>query len=369
MKRLGTFIFVFLMLNYVFAQKKPFTFEHKGKTQDIEARMKMRKVNGMNMQIYHNGKLDTTILKGYADRTHKAKVTEHTLFQVGMMSSAVGNFLVLKAVSAGKIALEKNVNDYLQSWKIPAPNNEIITVSDLLMHIPNFNLRDKTRGYKMDAKVPTLLQILKGEKPAHHKEIKLLANQNPFSFDQYAAPLILQQLLEDTYKMPFAQIAAQELFQPLGMTESTFEMNLSAEQQKLAAVGYRHSGRKLYKNYRNHPDAIASGLWTTPNDYAKFVFHVFAAAKGEDNSLINKDLAMKCVLAQNNKDRSYLFGVGDKYHFYLGGASYGYRTQFEANFETGNLVAIFLNSHENWQFLNIDCLNVANDYLKAKDKK
>ena len=366
MKLLHTLFLIFFGLTTAFSQNSAFTFEYKGKTQNLDERVKMRKVNGMNMQIYRNGTLDTTILKGYADPQHKVWVTEHTLFQVGTMGGAIGNFLVLKAANQGKIKLENNVNDYLTSWKLQTPNNEIITVEQLIVHYPKFAQMYKSRGYKRNWKTPTVLQLLKGEKPARRKAIEVLEGKNADSFDQYSAPLVLQQMLEDVYKMPFAAIVAQEVLVPLGMTESTFNLNLSKEQEKLAAIGYTHSGRRLVKGHRLHPDAIASGLWTTPTDYAKFVFHVYNAAKGIDNSLISKDLAMKCVKSQKGDNRTYLFGVGENNH-YLGGASYGYRTQFEGDFEKGNLIVIFLNSHENWQFLNIDCLNAGARYLKMKE--
>ena len=368
MKLLHALFFIFCGINMAFSQNSVFTFEHKGKMQNLAERMKMRKVNGMNLQIYRNSTLDTTILKGYADPRQKVLVTEHTLFQAGTMGGAIGNFLVLKAASEGRIKLENNVNDYLTSWKLATPHQQIVTIEQLIVHYPKFAKMYKSRGYKRNWKMPTLLQLLKGEKPAKRKAIQLLEGKNPDSFDQYSAPLILQQMLEDVYQMPFAQIAEREILQPLGMNESTFNLNLSKEQEKYAAIGYTHAGRRLSKGHRLHPDAVASGLWTTPSDYTKFVFHVYDAARGIDNRLINKELAMKCVKSQKGDNRTYLFGMGKTNH-YLGGASYGYRTQFDADFEKGNLIIIFLNSHENWQFLNIDCLKVCRKYLEMKELK
>lgn len=362
------FILLFLLISALKGNTQSFTFEHKGEIQNLQERMTLKKINGMCMQIYRNGNLDTTILMGYADKEKQVKVNEHTLFQIGAMSIAIGNFVLLKAVAQGKVKLENNVNDYLRSWKLQTLENQVVTVEQIVMHTCNFAERDKPKGYKIGKKVPTLLQILKGEKPSMYKAIKLLPGENPYSFDDYSSTLVLQQLLEDIYQIPYTQIVEKEVFEPLGMKESFVQLVLSPEQKKRAATGYTHEGKRIKGDYHQHPEAISSGVWSTTSDYAKFVLHIYAAAKGENNTLISKELALKAIQMEAGKKRALLFGVGDKENNYLGGASYGFRTQFEGNVETKNLVVIFLNSHENWQFLNIDMLSAAFKYIEQKNQ-
>lgn len=366
MKNFYLFLFLAVIATSSQAQNNTFTFDNKGKTQNLTERMSFRKVNAMHMQIYREGKLDTTILMGYADKENQIKVTSQTLFNIGDMSSAIGGFIILKAITEGKMKLTDDVNSYLRSWKLQVPDNKIITIKELMMCRPNFENVNKPKGYLPTEKIPTLLQTLNGQQPCKRKAIKVLPGENPDSFDAYSALLVIQQLLEDVYQKPFAQIAEEEVLKPLKMTESSYNLILTPEQKKIAAVGYTHNGKRLKEDYRQYPEANASGLWTTPDDYAKFVWHILKAEKGEDNSLISKELGEKAIQEQDGKGRTLLFGGGSENNLYLGGASYGYRTQFQAYPKDNAMTLVFLNSFENWQFLNIDCLNAGERYLKMK---
>jgi CubicO group peptidase (beta-lactamase class C family) len=46
-------------------------------------------------------------------------VTANTLFQAGSIGKAITATVTLRLVEQGRLALDENVNKYLQSWKVP----------------------------------------------------------------------------------------------------------------------------------------------------------------------------------------------------------------------------------------------------------
>ena len=71
--------------------------------------------------------------------------------------------------------LDTDVNVYLKSWKLPA--NEImagtkVTIRELLTHTAGLTVHGFA-GYASDAAIPSLVQILNGEKPANSAAIRV----------------------------------------------------------------------------------------------------------------------------------------------------------------------------------------------------
>jgi CubicO group peptidase (beta-lactamase class C family) len=78
-------------------------------------------------------------------------------------------------------------------------------------------------GYASDAPVPSLLQILNGEKPTNSAPIRV--DTKPGTIWRYAGGgyVVAQLLLQDVTGEPFPKLMHDTVLAPIGMTRSTYE--------------------------------------------------------------------------------------------------------------------------------------------------
>jgi CubicO group peptidase (beta-lactamase class C family) len=86
---------------------------------------------------------------------------------------------------------------------------------------------------------------------------------------------VIQQLIADVTGQPFADAARTLVLEPLGMTRSTFEQPLPAHLRPAAA---RH-------DWHSYPESAAAGLWSTPDDLARYVCAVQNALAGRPSPI------------------------------------------------------------------------------------
>lgn len=347
------------------AQAPAFNIEVESQTYSIEERMTEHHVNGLSYIAVKNFEIDTIIYKGYRDAENELPVDENTLFQMGSMTGALTKFAIIRLVNDGKIDLEAAANDYLKSWKIPEQSftkKKPITVRDLLMQKRGMNDIYKPKGYLPNTPTPTLIQILNGEKPSNLGAMIAKKDINKSGNSSMVNNMILQQILEDMYDKSFAEIIETAVFQPLRMSKSLIRTELSIAEKENAAIGYeQNKGKRIEGDRRIHPELGVAGLWSTPEDYMKFVLHLFKAANGTDNTLIKQELAQACIEPETGNTALVLLKNGNNY---WGGAPEGFYSQFQGDAKTGNIIVACTNKHLCWKFINWEMLPTGTKYLE-----
>jgi len=106
-------------------------------TWTIAERMEHYGVPGMSIAVVYDHKIAWTKTYGYVDKEKSEPVTQNTLFQAASISKPVSAYAALRLVEAGKLDLDKNVNQYLKSWYVP--DNEFtkiekVTLKRLVSH-------------------------------------------------------------------------------------------------------------------------------------------------------------------------------------------------------------------------------------------
>lgn len=354
-----------LLPQLVQAQSPFFSFSEGENTYTLEQKMAESKVYGISYYIMNGESQDTSFQVGYRDLENQQPVAASTRFQVGSMSTPLVHFAVLRAVDEGLINLDAKVNDYLEQWQInwtPLALFRPVRVRDLLQQTHKFNLGSKPQGYVPGTETPSLLQILNGESPSQEKAVKRISGYNLRGYSSFANVMILQLLLEETYKQPLSTIIEQKVLQPLGMSDSRFVAEMSTEDQASSAVGYDKQGKRIEGDRWVYPEVAAVGLWSTPRDYAHFVWYVMQAAKGKDNRFLSQEMALAAI-SPNKQNRALIFYATPD--LYWGGASMGFRTQFSASIDQDWVAVCFMNSHENWRFM-ASALYAAEQYARAK---
>jgi CubicO group peptidase (beta-lactamase class C family) len=264
----------------------------------LKNRMAELKAPGVSIAVVHNGVIEWAEGFGVVQLGGKP-VTAETLFQAASISKPVTAMAVLHLVQQGKLSLDSDVNLFLTSWKVPASAaapGAIVTLREILTHTAGFSVHGFD-GYAANAPIPTLIQILNGEKPANSDSIRL--ESVPGDHWQYSGGgyTVMQQLVIDVAKTPYPQLLHDTALAPLGMTHSTYQQPLPAELQAKAATPYRKDGSPVAGGAHTYPEVAAAGLWTTPSDVARYIIENQRSLRGEANHVLTADMTKQMMIA------------------------------------------------------------------------
>ena len=308
----------------------------------LAERMSELRVPGVSIAVVHNGVIEWA--QGFGvQRAGGPPVTADTLFQAGSISKPLAAMAALHLVQQGKLSLDSDVNPKLTTWKIPASAaapGAVVTLRELLTHTAGFNVHGFP-GYAADSPVPTLVQVLNGEKPANTAPIRL--DSPPGKEPKYSGGgyTVMQQLLLDVAKVPFPKLLHDTVLAPIGMKNSTYEQPLPAELRATAATPYADDGTAVPGGAHTYPEMAAAGLWTTPSDLARYMIENQQSLQGKANHVLSRELTEEMVT------RGLGLQVGgplSKPYFSHGGVNEGYESLFLAYRHEGEGAAVMTNA-------------------------
>lgn len=238
----------------ILAQKKQFASKTDAKDkkeliaqleQSIPVLMKEGEVPGLSIAIIRDGKVVWQQNFGVANSATKQIVTDNTIFEAASLSKPVFAYAVLKLVEKGKLDLDTPLVKYLSKPYVENDERAAkITARMVLTHttgFPNWSFNQ-----------PLKTQFDPGERFSYSGE----------------GFVYLQKVVEHLTSQSLNDVMRKEVFEPLGMTSSSFVW--MDKYENLKATGHDSAGTA--KPLRKYTEAIAAGsLHTTTSDYAKFV--------------------------------------------------------------------------------------------------
>jgi CubicO group peptidase (beta-lactamase class C family) len=312
--------------------------------QSLAARMAALKVPGVSVAVIHEGRIDWA--RGYGvTRVNGPPVTEKSLFQAASISKPVFAMAVLHLVDQGKLALDANVNEYLETWKVP--DNEFtadqkVTLRRLLSHSAGLTVHGFP-GYASGTTVPTTVQVLDGKSPANTAPIRVdlvPGSQLRYSGGGYT---VAQLVVADVTGTPVPKLLQDTVLAPLGMTRSTYEQPLPAARAGEVALPYRDDGTAVAGGPHTYPEMAAAGLWTTPSDLATYALGVRDALAGKSKVISAATArAMLTPVIQNQGIGPQLGGGTARKFFMHNGGNEGYRCVLVA-YEDGEGAVVMTN--------------------------
>lgn len=277
----------------------------------LASRMTELHVPGVSIAAIRNGRIDWA--RGYGVCSLGGPlVTPKTLFGAASISKPFTAIAVLKLVEEGKIGLDTDVNQYLKRWKIPENQftaQKKVTVRELLSHTSGIgtHLDDL---YDPAQPVPTIVQMLNGEKPAKTDPVRVEAVPGTKFAYSNGGYLVLELLVEDVSGEPFAKFIEQNVLKPIGMNNTTYDDPLPPQWADRAATAYAENGTtatppaKFYE-----PNLAAGGLWTTPTDLAKFLIELQREYAGTSHRVLNQAMA-KLMMSAVSGPPAMRYGLG-----------------------------------------------------------
>ncbi|MEO0731196.1 MAG: serine hydrolase domain-containing protein, partial [Bacteroidota bacterium] len=317
----------------------------------LDERMRHYQAPGLSIAVVDDFAL--VAAKGYG-RKHVdqlAPVDTETNFQAASISKLVNAVGIMRLVEAGLLDLDRDVNDYLTSWKVlPSPDfsDARITVRMLLAHTAGLTTHG-FGGYKTGNDLPAAIDILDKAPGVNSDKVRIF--QEPGTAFKYSGggTTITQLLIEDLTGLPYPQYMQEQVLQPLGMTNSFYSVNQASKENHLATA-HLGNGKALKNNYQHYPESAAAGLWTTPSDLAKAMIDLMLAMRGDEDRLLNPTTVRAMTVSPTENGGNglgmFLEPKGDQIYFNHGGSNRGFRAMFIGNTTSGDGAVVMVNSSQ-----------------------
>jgi CubicO group peptidase (beta-lactamase class C family) len=344
----------------------------------IPERMAYWHVPAVSVAVINDGRVEWAKAYGIADLGTGRAADAHTLFHAASLSKPVNAITVLKFVQDGKLDLDRPVNDQLKSWKLPESEftrKTIISLRRLLSHTAGMSVATLGRGFST-TRPTTLVDFLNGRPPAT-QPVKV--EEQPGKRFHYSggAVAISQLMLEEAAAEPYPRIVKETVFDPLAMTESTFEEKLLPDWLARTAPGYDKTGKRVNGPERVYPAMSAAGLWSTPTDYCQIILEIQRAAAAKGGAKILSPGAVEVMLtpyiqnAKNASNRTSTVGLGlflagdSKHHsgtFFHAGSHAGYACYAVGRLEAGQGIVVMTNGEDAFDLIGEICQTIADEY-------
>nr|WP_295375413.1 serine hydrolase domain-containing protein [Pseudoxanthomonas sp.] len=324
----------------------------------LSARMAHHRVPGVAVAIIRGGRVVAAAGYGRLRADRDGAVDADTLFNVGSISKVVTASASLRLVAQGRLDLDRDVNQMLRSWQLPARQEnpstdgapETVNLRMLMSHTAGLNVHGFP-DYLPGEPTPTLLQTLEGQAPARTPAIRL--RHRPGAMVDYSGggTVIEQLMIEDVTGKPLEEAARAEVFAPLGMARSTFRDPGDAGRTNVAfAHGADGKPAALPWGWQRFPQQAPAGLWTSANDLGAFVGALIRSYHGREDYL-PRTLAIRMMteVAPGNFGLGpRLEGDGEQRVFHHGGSNDSYHAWIEGYLETGDGFVILTNGENGW---------------------
>lgn len=333
--------------------------------RSLKDRMAEMHIPGVSVAVIHNGAIEWAQGFGVAQVGGKP-VDTGTLFQAGSISKPVAAMAALRLVQQGKLSLDADVNQALTSWKIPASTaapGAVVTLRELLTHTAGFTVHGFP-GYASGEPVPTVVQVLNGEKPANTDPIRL--EHAPDTQWQYSGGgyTVMQQLVLDVAKEPFPQLLHDSVLAPIGMKHSTYQQPLPEELLPNVATPYNGDGTPVEGGFHTYPEMAAAGLWTTPSDLALYVIENQRSLLGKANHVLSADMTKQMMTAGKGGWGLGLSigGAASNPFFTHGGVNAGFESLFVGYENNGEGAVVMTNAQGGSQLASEIMASIAAEY-------
>lgn len=232
----------------------------------VAAQLAAYPVAGMTISVVKDGEPFFAKGYGYADvEADVPVVADETLFRPGSVSKLFVWTAMMQLVEAGKLDLDADVNNYLD-FAIPEAFGRPITLRHLMTHTPGFE--DQGLGLFL----PSAEQMDPlGKYLAENVPRRVFPPGEISAYSNYGASLA-GYIVQRVSGLSFDRYVEENIFEPLGMAQSTFRQPLPPELADSLSQGYLYrQGRfeeAIFEFVQSYP---AGALSTTATDMARFM--------------------------------------------------------------------------------------------------
>ncbi len=342
------FSFVFISTFPAGCQNESNSVNKSNFEDTLEHLMQKHNVPGVSIAVVEKGNLKWAKGFGVIQKNKKEKITKETMFSVGSVSKVGTALTTLRLVKDGVLDLDKDVNDYLKSWKVPEnrfTKINKVTLRRIMSHTAGLTVHGFA-DFLPGEKLPTTVEILNGTYPAKNNAV--IVNIPVGSRFRYSGggTTVEQLVLEDVLNKDFDVIANENVFESLNMLRSTYKNPVPKQFKNIAkAHNSRGNPTALPRGYESMPENGASGLWTTPSDLSKMIIAIMKSYHYNSNFLgenIAQEMLTPIAPSKFGLGPRILKENGETY-FRHGGSNNSYKAYFIGNLNKLNALIMFTN--------------------------
>ena len=183
---------------------------------NIYERMDFYNVPAVSITVIDSGKISWSKSYGNREAGIESPLNKNTLFQIGSTGKMIAALTTLSLVQKGLLDLNKDINDYLTSWKISTEEQfkgSPVTLKMLLSHTAGIQ-QDYSSPFKHDEYVPTLTEHINNN---NYRIIK--PPGEGYFYSEGLAYIIIEQIIENVLGKPYEVVAREEVLIPLKMVD------------------------------------------------------------------------------------------------------------------------------------------------------
>ncbi|MXO66739.1 serine hydrolase [Altererythrobacter endophyticus] len=201
---------------------------------------------------------------GYSDVESQRRVDpQTTMFRPGSVSKLLTWTAVMQQVEAGKLDLDRDVNDYLD-FKIPPYEGKPITLRQIMTHSAGF---EESMRHLISADPAAAMDL--GDLVKEALPQRVFAPGTTPAYSNYATALA-GYIVQRVSGVPFDDYIDQRIFTPLKMNHSTFRQPLPKRFERFMSKGYSTS-TEAAKPYEIVIPGPAGALASSGADMGRFM--------------------------------------------------------------------------------------------------
>lgn len=234
----------------------------------ISAELKAGNIAGVTFSFVKDGEILLAKGYGFADVKNRRPVEpDKTLFRPGSVSKLITWTALMQLVEQGKINLNDDVNKYLTKFKFPETYSQPITVANLMSHTPGF---EEVIGSMLARRAQDLISL--EDYLIRNMPWRVFPPGKITAYSNYGTALA-GYLVEVVSGEKFEDYVEKYIFDPLGMTMSTFREPLPENLSSFMSKGYTvRRGVFVEHNFELFNGLYPAGsMSSTAIDMAKFM--------------------------------------------------------------------------------------------------
>ncbi len=233
-------------------------------------------VPGLAYGVVRDGRLIHFGARGVQSLTDRRPVTRDSRFRLASMSKAFTALAVLKLRDQGKLRLDDLAELYvpeMQQWRYPTEDSPRIRVRDLLAHTAGL-VNDDPWADRQGPSEADFGRMIEAGVPFSRPPGTAMEYSN-FGY------ALLGRVISRASGRPYQTYVEEELLRPLGMTATGYGVPEQARARRV--TGYRFDAQWVEEAPLTHRAFGAmGGMWTTAEDYARWVAFILAAWPARD---------------------------------------------------------------------------------------
>ncbi len=245
----------------------------------IAARVEEKYVSGAVCAVAVDGRMAYQAIQGLADIEFGRKMTRDTTFRLASMTKPITGVAVMILVERGLIGLDDPVAKYLPElgqWRVAGGEAlaRPVTIRDLLTHSSGLG-QETSLCAEAEARLPEDMISLENVVRMYAGVPLDFQPGTKTGYSAMAGMNVLARVVEVVSGMRFASFIATEIFNPLGMGDTTYEPN-NHQWNRIAEVYEPYTlekqpiGRAGHEGFRRPYDCGSAALVGTLPDYLRF---------------------------------------------------------------------------------------------------